>query len=613
MTQAITLRLITRQAGGGEIVRTRRIETGEALIGRAPQCDICLSDLAVDMEHARLRVSGQDLVHIESLTGEPFAVDGTSTLSVDLDVTRDQVVAFGDYSLVLSHGAEDDIAITVLRKDDDHHPSVSLFSLRATMFGRRRMAWALGVAILALCLVVPLVATAWLQHTHIHPDQQWSTGPLSKAHAFLDKDCQACHQHAFVAVRDQACLACHKASSDPADVARIDARVQSEGSPFLPLLVADHAPHSRLIRAMPPPTTIRGGAVSLFQTAMNHPSDRCASCHREHTTAAPDPSVPRTADVERAGKPALVVVRDCAACHSRLKMRLPSTGLIDTPDWNRHPDFRPLVTVGFNGPQPRLQRIALSAHPMEANGLTFSHRLHMSAIGGVARQGEELGTARGYGAALTCQSCHRPDGGGFKPIEMERDCGACHSLAFAGSGTDMKVLRHHDMRNIVGVLRGALPAAHPPAADPAVLRRAMAPGGLCVDCHTIRTSSGPLGAEIAPVHLANRVLPWGDFDHAVPAHAGVGKGAAACADCHKALTSDRSQDFLIEGIATCKACHGKTEHDTTAAAPAQCSECHSYHNPGQAPRTGQDRLFTALGLPAGVKPRGLPTLGPQAP
>jgi hypothetical protein len=190
---------------------------------------------------------------------------------------------------------------------------------------------------------------------------------------------------------------------------------------------------------------------------------------------------------------------------------------------------------------------------------------------------------------------------------MERDCGACHSLAFAQVGGTLQTLHHHDMRNIVGVLRGSLTPANAPRVDPAVIRRALAPGGLCVDCHTVRPSGGPLGAEVAPVHLANRVLPWGDFNHGVPAHAGIGKGAAVCADCHKAATSDRTQDFLVEGIATCKACHGKTDHDTVAAASGQCSECHSYHQPGQAPRTGQDRLFTALGLPAGKKPRGLPT------
>jgi hypothetical protein len=607
MTQAITLRMITRQAGGGEIVRTKRLEWDDASIGRAPESDIYLPDLSVDMEHALLKVTGEDRMSVESVSGRPFLVDGKQTTHADLDAGRGHTVTFGDYDLLIGEAGEDDIFVTVTRREDEHHPTVSLFSLRASLFGRRRMAWTLGLAVLALCLILPLAGRAWLQHTHIHPDQQWSTGPLSKAHAFLDKDCQACHAKAFVAVRDETCLSCHRASSDPAAVARIDARVTAEGSAFLPLLVAEHADHAELAQAMPLPPTMRGQIAGVFQTALNHPTDRCASCHREHTTAPPDPTVPKTADVVRAGKPALIVVTDCVGCHSRLKMRLPSTGLIDTPDWNSHPDFRPLVTVGFDGPQPRLQRLALASHPLEANGLTFSHRAHMNPVGGVARQGQALGEARGYGAALTCQSCHRPDGGGFKPIEMERDCGACHSLAFAQVGGSLQTLRHHDMRNIVGVLRGSLPPAHPPSVDAGALRRAMAPGGLCVDCHTVRPSAGPLGGEISPVHLADRMLPWGDFNHGVAAHAGVGKGAAACADCHKADTSDRSQDLLIEGIATCKACHGKAEHDTAAFAGAQCSECHSFHQPGQAPPTGQDRLFTALGLAPGVKPRGLPT------
>lgn len=605
MAQAITLRLITRQTGGGEIVRTRRLAAPRALIGRGPDCDIQLADLSVDMQHALLRVTGQSRVSIESLAGESFLVDGKPATRVELEVVRGHTVTFGSYDLLIGQGGEGDIAITVKRRDDGDGPTASLFSLKAVVFGRRRMAWALGLAILALCLVLPIAGLSLFSHLQIHPDQQWSTGPLSKAHAFLEKDCRACHQRAFVAVRDNACLSCHKAGG-AAETASIDARVTAKGSPFLPLLVSDHAPHERLVKAMPPPT-IKGQVVSVFQTAMNHPSDRCASCHREHTTAPPDPAVKATADVVRPGKPALVVVSDCAQCHSRLKMRLPATGLIDTPDWNRHPEFKALVTTAFDGPRPRVQRVSLAGHPMEANGLTFSHRTHMSATGGVARQAQVLGSARGYGSALTCQSCHRPDGGGgFKPITQERDCGACHSLAFAGGPGNLQVLKHHDLRNIPGVLAGAT-ATGGPAVGPGVLRSGMSRGGLCYDCHTIKPSSGPFGASIQPVNIAVKVLPRGDFNHAVPAHNGIGKGAAVCADCHKAQASDRSQDFLIEGIATCKACHGKTEHETPAAGGAQCSECHSYHAPGQAPRTGQDRLFTALGLPTGQKPRGLPT------
>ncbi len=610
MVHAITLRLITRQAGGGEIVRTRRLESGEALIGRTADCDIALPDLAVDLQHAMMRVTGAGKVNIRSLTDQPFKVDGKTSLEVDLDAARGSVVSLGDYDLILAESTDPetpgDVAVTVQLRDEEKPLSPSLFSLKATIFGRRRMAWTLGLAILALCLILPFAGRAVQERTHIHPDRQWSTAPLSKAHAFLEKDCKACHQQAFVAVRDTACLSCHKATGE---TAAVDDRVTRLGSPFLPLQMSDHAPHARLTRALPPRPNFGDQAGELVAAAFNHPADRCASCHREHTTAPPDPSIKPTADIVRPGKPALIVVRDCAACHSRLKMRLPSTTLIDTPDWNRHPDFRPQAVVGFDGVQPRLQRMALTAHPQEANGLTFSHRVHMDARGGVARQSQVLGVGRGYGSALTCAACHKADGaGGFQPIEMERDCSACHSLAFAQSATGFATLRHHDMRNITGVLRGSLSAQEASRVDPSVLRRAMAPGGLCFDCHTIKSSAGPLGEEIMPVKLVDRVLPRGDFNHAVAAHAGVGAGAASCADCHKAQQSNSASDFLIGGIATCSACHGKTEHQTAAAAPARCTTCHSYHAPGQAPRTGQDRLFGTLGLAPGVRPRGLPTL-----
>jgi hypothetical protein len=609
MSQVITLRLVSHHAdGGGEIVRTRHIDTGEALIGRGPNNDIHLPDLSLDAQHALLCVVGTNRVSLESLGGQPFEVEGQSATRAELDVLKHPTARFGAYALAFALGDEGDIVVTVTHAEAGKGPTPALFSLKASLFGRRRLAWSFAVAILALCLIVPFAGRTAFEHLKIHPDQQWSTGSLSKAHAFLEQDCQACHVRAFVAVRDAACLSCHRAGRAEAVQARADARVTGAGSPFLPLLVADHAPHGRLLRALPPPPTIRGRIGAVFETALDHPRDRCASCHREHTTAPPEPTVARTADILRAGKPALVVVSDCAGCHARLKMRLPDTRLIDTPDWSRHPDFQPLVVTGMDGPAPRLQRISLSNHPTEANGLTFSHKVHMNPTGGVARQGFELGLTKGYGAALTCESCHRADGlGGFKPMQMERDCGACHSLAFAQVGGELKTLRHHDLRNIAGVLRGAQLPPGAPKVDPAVLRRGMQPGGLCVDCHTVQPSSGPFGGEIQPVRVAERLLPRGDFNHAVPAHAGLGAGAAQCADCHNAAASDRSSDLLLEGVATCRACHGKTAHETPRFAGTQCAECHGYHSPGQAPRTGQDRLFTALGAPAGTKPRGLPT------
>ena len=62
---------------------------------------------------------------------------------------------------------------------------------------------------------IGIIGTIWLSQARIHPDQQWSSGPLSKAHAFLETDCKACHAQAFVAVRDETCLSCPQSNPNP--------------------------------------------------------------------------------------------------------------------------------------------------------------------------------------------------------------------------------------------------------------------------------------------------------------------------------------------------------------------------------------------------------------
>jgi len=631
MTQAITLRLITRQAGGGEIIRTRHIEGAEGMIGRAPDCDIYLPDLAVDRQHAMLRVTGQNRVTIESLTGQPFTIDGKPTLKVELEVIHGPVVTFGSFDLLLGVGGEGDIAVTVKRREEANAHGVGVFSLRAVIFGRRRMAWTLGLAIVTLCLILPLAGASLLKHTRIHPDQQWSSGPLSKAHQFLEKDCQACHQKAFVSVRDEACLACHKTTATPQATLRLNASLKDRGSPFIPRLIDDHAAHDRLLRGTPLPPSFGGKASALIGRAFNHPNDRCASCHLEHTR----PAGP-VADTDRPQRPTLVVTNDCATCHARLKMRLPDTTLIDTPDWGHHPAFRPQVTVQA-GPHPQFERIALTARPQEHSGLVFSHRQHLDTTGGVARMSLQLGAGKGYGGALTCASCHHPKPGGaqWAPIEMERDCGACHALAFAAGGGEGRVLPHGDVGKVMETLtayyggRQQLPAAGPETgrrlpgqfrpqalapraassgAASGVFRAAFSPGGACYGCHAISwDGDGPLGVKVAPVHLTTRFMPRGGFDHSVPAHGGQALGGAACNDCHKAGASEQASDVMLPDIGKCASCHGQPKAKVAAAGSAECTECHSYHHPGKATPNGQDRLFEAIFAPASGGPaRGMP-------
>lgn len=604
MAQEFHLKLITRRAGGGDpIIRERQLGGTEATIGRATNNDIVLADLSIDPQHARMRFAGPGRVSIESVSGLPFQIGGKSVQRAELEVAVRPVVAFGTYSLAFEPGEDEVVQVTVAREDDEHHASPSIFSLQAKVFGRRNMAWVLGSGIFLLCLLVPMIFVLFTAHPKIHPDEQWSTGPLSKAHAFMQEDCKSCHSNAFVAVRDAACLTCHTADVAKAPMALANAR--RLGSPFEPRLIAEHAPHAELIKATPMPAGLGAKISVLVQRALNHPTDRCASCHVEHTPAKGGPPAAPLSD-----KPKLVVVQDCENCHSELKMRLRKTDLIDTPDWSKHPAFRALVMTQA-GPTPRFQRAALDTAPQEHNGLTFPHRLHLDPLGGVARQAIGLGRAAGYGAALECASCHRRDSTGksFLPIEMERDCGACHSLAYAKVGGELRNLPHGDLNKVVATLAGRA-VSEPGGADrqrpgtirptafaasgASAYRATFSPGGACYDCHTISWEGDTV--RMAPVKLANRYLPRGGFDHSVPEHGGPGQSKAGgfkCADCHRAEMSDKTSDVLIPDIAKCGTCHGKTTAQIRAADDADCTTCHSFHAPGKAtPKPGHPPLQT---------------------
>ena len=116
------------------------------------------------------------------------------------------------------------------------------------------------------------------------------------------------------------------------------------------------------------------------------------------------------------------------------------------------------------------------------------------------------------------------------------------------------------------------------------IRTTFAPGGVCSYCHTIGRprDETSIAYAIAPVHLTQRYLPRGAFDHGIPAHHQDALGRSTCAACHAANLSDRAGDVLIPRLARCAACHGKTKAQTPLAASAACAECHSYHAPGAA-------------------------------
>jgi predicted CXXCH cytochrome family protein len=558
------LRQIEYTGDGREIVREKDIAKPELTVGRSAQCDIHLPDLAVEPLHARIVPAGEGRIRIEAAGTLGFTIDGTASQSAGIDLRSGGELRFGGYRVAISPGADGAVLLTVQHVAQVDGSSAdggkTGFSLAGAMPGKRVLSWLLGIAILLAFLAVPIIGN--LTRT---PDAKsgavgdgaWSSGPLSLAHHALETRCEACHVKPFEAVRDETCLSCHKDTHDHALSARI-----------------------ALARAEP-------GLGGKFLGAVAHGFGRpgpgsCTSCHVEHEGAAP---------LEPTGG------KLCTDCHATLDQRLTDTRLGNAGDFGTlHPQFRPRIPTVAG--QPGLSRISLDAHPREASGLTFPHKLHLDPLGGAARMAANIGKERGYGSRLACKDCHRPteDGIRFQPVNMERDCESCHSLAYDRVGDTFRTLHHGDVAQMKADLRatphgqvtvsgrtrpGQFAAGglyyssfSAPAGSEGRISRALSRDGVCGECHTPVADAG--GMTIMPVTQVSRFMVNGWFDH--KAHA-----QEKCSTCHAADKSESSADLLLPGIKQCRTCH-LGESAAQAKVPSGCAMCHAYHPTALPPR-----------------------------
>ncbi len=590
---SFVIKQITPRAAGGTIERIKRLDQATLTVGRAVGADIQLGDLAVKLEHARIRDMGGGRVEVMPLDGAAVQIDRKLIGTVQLSLARAPVLIIGGEKLELGPGEnEGEIAVKVERLDAPAQlkDERAVFTLGRALPSRRLLAWGLVAAVLALFLAWPIVAphpaplaaatpsaaAPAVAPAAFHPDQMWDAGPLSPPHAFLSKNCAACHAKAFVSVTDGTCLGCH-------------AGKQPGKGPFA--VLRDHADPQRLIAAH---GTIPGFANRL--RAAVGPSFglkqwSCTGCHKEHVGAD---TTPVSSDAF------------CAGCHSAMKARLPDTKLMNVASWDSHPQFRPQITDN-SGSKPKLTRIALGGAPQEDTGLKFPHALHLSATNAVAQMTRRLGGRYDGEKALGCADCHHADPTGVRFVEptMERDCESCHTLAFATQNGTVRTLRHGQPAQVVAELRdylrlGGAPAdrigrmqvglaasyrqqvrfdvPHAGANVDGQIRAVFEKGGACYDCHVITPPASPasLAYEVKPVTYTARYLTRGWFSHADHATA-----ASPCSSCHAAATTNSSTALLLPGVKSCQTCHAVRPAANQVASP--CSSCHSYHNGAGAP------------------------------
>lgn len=542
----ILIRFISKKPAGGVERNDKILEAPAITIGRATDQILQLRDRRARLEHARIEPKNGGIV-IASTTLAGVSVNGRSQRETELKLG--DVIEVGSNILRVIEAPEGaDFAISFELHDDatrEHlEQSWTTPTTGISGWSKRRISWALLIAVLVLAFVLPSTAllhpslAKLVRGSSVLPDDSlWLAGPLHNAHSSTAAECEACHVDAFRRVPDVACMECHEASR----------HVDAESSPVM-------------------------GEM------------RCASCHREHNE--PAELVNRHQDL-------------CADCHTALPDDAelqPAGDFLDA-----HPDFR----VSLNLPIPQgdgetewnIEHIRL-ADALTANrsNLKFDHKVHVAEEGILTPDGKRV---------VECAECHLPEPGGAKmlPITMDDHCSGCHTLSF-DPDDPTRVVPHGDpagvMQALVEYYSARLLGEDPDAVEQRVRRPGRAltredrdraaseareqalvvaadlfERQACNNCHEVsRSDDAELPWHVEPVKLSNDFFPHSDFSHA--AH---DTDVTGCDSCHDAQNSESAEDLLIPDIENCRECHGSgfAKRNNAQQIPSACIMCHSFH------------------------------------
>lgn len=411
-----------------------------------------------------------------------------------------------------------------------------------------------------LCVVVPLLALAWIAgRGFFHDSRVYSSGRMSEPHAVLEKQCAACHvQRAgefSSTASDSACLACH------------DGPIHHENavSNQMPDCATCHAEHR--------------GRINIIAAS----NQACAECHADLRVAGGIPKY--SAHILRLedGHPEFAVLRSGTkdpgtirlnhAIHMKPIRRGPNGPIVQLECGDCH---RP---AGVNREWPYADKayvVAATSYSADHSGVLPSDALWTPK----PLTGRENMIPPRF--ATTCAACHlltfdkRFDVGvpHDKPevvhaflVKKFQEYIAAHPAELHVARDPSRDLTGKPLQPEVRVLTPAQWVTERTADAETLLWRKT-----CKQCHSLHYVLLILGGsslpQISPAGIKEQWLPHAKFDH--DAHRGF-----SCVGCHeRALASTETSDILVPGIANCKTCHAPgPDH-----AESRCFECHTYHD-----------------------------------
>ena len=244
---AFLLRNISLSADGREIVRTSRVRDDLLKVGRDPDCDIRLTDLAVALHHATLeQISSTSRSASRPRPGSPSRSTASPPSSARSTPPPAATVRVGPFVLRIlavgdGLGRRRDRRRARRRRRRTRRSSTPAASRLATVLpGKRAVAWVAGGR---RARRVPRLADLGLTTSQrnaepeqiaagFHADRLWSSGPLSRGHASLEQQLHRLPRPAVrVGARRILQVACHTQVHDHADLGRLQqARAASSAS-----------------------------------------------------------------------------------------------------------------------------------------------------------------------------------------------------------------------------------------------------------------------------------------------------------------------------------------------------------------------------------------------
>jgi hypothetical protein len=363
-----------------------------------------------------------------------------------------------------------------------------------------------------------------------------SPGPLSKAHAALDRrdQCSQCHgdEHR---IDDDRCLRCHRPIAERRAAHRGVHGAAANVSLACRLCHAEHKGRGRELFGWQAVEPFDHGQLANFRLDGKHAEVRCLACHKQTT---------------RSGSPTyLTAPSTCGGCHQSRHGAL-TDALAHCDRCHSTRDWKPLETLTFN-------------HERDARfSLAGKHQTVACASCHKSKEARAPFVFRNPAWTTSCAACHA-NVHGASSLFGRMNCQSCHSAKAAFKET------HFDHK----ATRFALVGAHRTVA--------------CAGCHKSDTPSAPK-ASCAGCHGD---IHRGRFDKL---------GGDGCAVCHaptsfKKIQFDHARNtrFVLTGAhqrARCGACHrGKppTEFENfsslvSAEAPGAvrvaCMGCHRHEN-----------------------------------